>query len=67
MKKILIAEDDNSISGELKELLDNSGYDAVILENFQDAKNEIISQMPDLILLDIKGIGYTRHHGDQQK
>lgn len=58
MKKILIAEDDNSISGELKELLDNSGYDAVILENFQDAKNEIISQMPDLILLDIN-IPYT--------
>ena len=58
MKKILIVEDDYSISRELKELLDNSGYEAVILENFQDAKNEIVSQMPDLILLDIN-IPYT--------
>ncbi|MCI8668046.1 MAG: response regulator transcription factor [Lachnospiraceae bacterium] len=58
MKKILIVEDDFSISRELKELLDNSGYEAVILENFQDAKNEIISLMPDLVLLDIN-IPYT--------
>ena len=58
MKKILIVEDDYSISRELKELLDNSGYEAVILENFQDAKNETVSQMPDLILLDIN-IPYT--------
>ena len=58
MKKILIVEDDYSISRELKELLDNSGYEAVILENFQDAKNDIVSQMPDLILLDIN-IPYT--------
>lgn len=58
MKKILIVEDDYSISRELKELLDNSGYEAVILENFQDAKNEIVSKMPDLILLDIN-IPYT--------
>ena len=58
MKKILIVEDDFSISKELKELLDNSGYEAFILENFQDAKNEILKLMPDLILLDIN-IPYT--------
>lgn len=58
MKKIIIVEDDFSISKELKELLDNSGYEAFILENFQDAKNEILKLMPDLILLDIN-IPYT--------
>lgn len=58
MKKILIVEDDFSISKELKELLDNSGYETSILENFQDAKNEILKLMPDLILLDIN-IPYT--------
>lgn len=31
MKRICIVEDDKSISGELKELLDNSGYEAVAL------------------------------------
>lgn len=32
MKRICIVEDDKSISGELKELLDNSGYEAVALD-----------------------------------
>ncbi len=53
MKRILIVEDDLSISHELKELLDNSGYEAKILEDFSDSKNEILRQSPDIILLDI--------------
>ena len=31
MNKIMIVEDDESISSELKELLQNSGYEAVVL------------------------------------
>lgn len=38
MKKILIVEDDISISSELKELLDNSGYNGVILKDFENPK-----------------------------
>lgn len=53
MSKILIVEDDLSICNELKELLNNSGYEAAVIEDFSDAKNEIIRQVPDLILLDI--------------
>ncbi len=53
MKKILIIEDEESICNELSELLKNSGYGAIVLENFKDAKNEILSINPDLILLDI--------------
>lgn len=53
MKKILIVEDEKSICNELSELLRNSGYEALILENFKDAKNEILTINPDLILLDI--------------
>lgn len=53
MKKILIIEDDENICIELKELLDNAGYEAVILKDFQNAMKEIIAIDPDLILLDI--------------
>ena len=37
MKKILIVEDDISIRKELKNLLDNAGYNGLILENFENA------------------------------
>ena len=53
MKKILIVEDDKSLSLELKELLDNAGYQASILKDFKNAYEEITRDMPDLILMDI--------------
>lgn len=53
MKKIMIVEDDKSLCEELKTLLVNAGYEAVILENFQNAKDEILKNFPDLVLLDI--------------
>lgn len=53
MKKILIIEDDKVICDELSHLLQNSGYEPLILQDFKDAKEEIISLHPDLILLDI--------------
>ena len=53
MKKILIVEDDTSISEELKNLLDNAGYKGVILKDFENSYEEIKRENPDLILLDI--------------
>ena len=53
MKKILIVEDDISISNELKDLLDNAGYRGIILKNFDNFLEEIKKINPDLILLDI--------------
>ena len=53
MKKILIIEDDTSISEELKNLLDNAGYNGVILKDFENSYEEIKRENPDLILLDI--------------
>ena len=49
--KILIIEDDFELSNELKILLDNNGYQGIILQN---ALENIIKINPDLILLDIK-------------
>lgn len=53
MKKILIIEDDHILSDELKVLLENNGYEAVQLFNFNDAVNKVIEYEPDLVLLDI--------------
>ena len=53
MKKILIVEDDTSISEELKNLLDNAGFNGVILKDFENSYEEIKRENPDLILLDI--------------
>lgn len=53
MVKIMIIEDDKLISKELKELLENSGYEVEILEDFNNSLNEILKYSPNLILLDI--------------
>ena len=53
MKKILIVEDDISIRKELKDLLDNAGFYGLILEDFENAFEQIKKEHPDLILLDI--------------
>ena len=53
MKKIMIIEDDIIISKELYELLVNAGYEALILKDFSNAKEEILKSNIDLILLDI--------------
>ena len=53
MKRILIVEDDTSISEELKNLLDNAGFNGVILKDFENSFEEIKKENPDLILLDI--------------
>ena len=53
MKKLMIIEDDTIISKELYELLVNAGYEALILKDFSNAKEEILKSNIDLILLDI--------------
>ncbi len=52
--KILIVEDDIELRNELKLLLDDNGYEAMILPSFYNTKQEILAIDPDLILLDIK-------------
>lgn len=53
MKKIMIVEDEDAICNELSELLENNNYKAIILKDFKNALNEILSSSPNLILLDI--------------
>ena len=53
MKNILIVEDEEIIRKELETLLKNSGYNALSLNSFSNAKEDIINTKADLILLDI--------------
>lgn len=52
--KILIVEDDIGLREELKILLEDSGYEAIILTSFENSKRDILDFNPDLVLLDIK-------------
>ena len=53
MAKIKIIEDDLSIANELKNLLENAGYEALITEDFSTILEQVTSDNFDLILLDI--------------
>ncbi|MFK7681990.1 response regulator transcription factor [Priestia megaterium] len=53
MRKILIIEDDPKIAGHLQSYMRNYGYNATLVENFDDVMEEFHKQKPDLVLLDI--------------
>ena len=53
MTKIFIVEDDKSICMELVEILENEGYAASYLTDFEHSKEEILAARADLILMDI--------------
>ena len=53
MKKIMIVEDDKVVAKELQNLLNNSNYESMILDDFENAKEVILKSKSDLILLDI--------------
>lgn len=49
----MIVEDDNTISKELQNLLENAGYHTQILTDFSNSLKEVLESNSDLILLDI--------------
>ncbi len=53
MKKIMIVEDDREVREEMRSLLENSGYEALVVENFENCLDTIIASNSDLVLLDI--------------
>lgn len=52
-RKIIIVEDDKMLAQELKELLDNNGYESMMIEKFEKTTEKILKQNADMILLDI--------------
>ena len=53
MKTIMIAEDDPIIQQELKQLLENAGYQVLVIRQFDNMLHELLHQQFDLLLLDI--------------
>jgi DNA-binding response OmpR family regulator len=53
MKKILIAEDEKPMAKALKLKLDNSGFEAQIASNGQEAIDMLSKEKFDLVLLDL--------------
>ena len=52
-EKILIVEDERSISNFMSTILTTNGYDVIISENGANAYTMITSHCPDLIILDL--------------
>lgn len=53
LNKIMIIEDEEIICNELSELLESNNYKAIVLKDFKNPIDEILTHQPDLILLDI--------------
>ena len=51
--KILIVEDDSSISGLIRTILSSNGYDVMTVENGTEAVSMISSHCPNLVVLDL--------------
>ena len=54
MAKILIAEDEKDIRNLIKFTLQLDGHEVIATQNGEEALQKVISERPDLILLDIR-------------
>jgi DNA-binding response OmpR family regulator len=53
MKKILVADDDENISGSIQEILELNGYQVVTAGNGEETLKKIGVERPDLLILDL--------------
>lgn len=53
MKKILIIEDDRNLLNELRDFLENKGYEVASVDNFLKANDFALEMRPDIVILDI--------------
>ncbi len=58
-KKIMIVDDDEELLEEIAETLSVSGYNTITFSNAIKAQSKIVSEKPDLLLLDMKMPGKT--------
>ncbi len=61
--KVLIVEDEQSISNFISMILQASDYDTIVVRTGEEALTMISSHCPDLIVLDLGLAGYGRHGG----
>lgn len=53
MERIYLAEDDDKLRAELATLLEKNGYQCIGTDDFENVVGNIISEQPDLVLLDL--------------
>ena len=53
MEKIMVIEDDGAIRDELALILENEGYETVLVTDFEDVTGQVINSAPALVLLDL--------------
>ena len=53
MQKIMIIEDEPSVREELASLLEQEGYQPVVVKDFTDIRKQVMETAPNLILLDM--------------
>lgn len=53
MERIYLAEDDEKLRAELATLLEKNGYQCIGTDDFETVAENIISESPDLVLLDL--------------
>lgn len=53
MERIYLAEDDDKLRAELATLLEKNGYQCIGNDDFENVVGNIISEQPDLVLLDL--------------
>lgn len=53
MKEILLIEDDLDLANELCSVLNKWGFNAYIIENFEEILKEVIEKKPQLVIMDI--------------
>jgi CheY-like chemotaxis protein len=58
-RKILVVDDEPDIVAYLSAVLEDNGYEAIGVENAEDAMAALESRRPDLVLLDIMMPGHT--------
>ncbi len=52
-KRVLIVEDEPNIAVALRFLLDREGFDVVVVRDGDDALDNVTSNTPDLVILDV--------------
>lgn len=63
--KVLIVEDEQSISNFISMILQASGFDTIVVRTGEEALTMVSSHCPDLIILDLGLPGYGRHGGTE--
>ena len=66
MHKILLVEDDDIIRQQVKQLLEQWGYEVVAVEDFMDVLGIFVESDPHLILMDIGLPLYNGYHWCQE-